>query len=112
MAKKSISKEVSIVDNSGIFRTFSGKYNFEGISTVRKLISNEKTRLLHTIKKKKPTSIYELSKILGRDFKSVSDDIKFLDKLGFIDLISERSGERQRLRPVLIADSIKINISI
>ncbi len=67
---------------------------------------------MHTIKEKKPKSIYELAKILGRDFKSVSSDIKLLERFGFIDMISEKSGNRERLRPILVVDSVSITIQI
>ena len=119
MAQRSKTREITIVGNEGAFSTFFRKfygeekeYDFEGLETLRKLLSNEKARILHTIKIKKPSSIYELAKILKRDFKSVSDDIKLLDKFGFIDLVSEKSGKRERLRPVLVVDSMYINLKI
>jgi predicted transcriptional regulator len=67
---------------------------------------------LHTIKLKKPTSIYNLAKILSRDFKSVSDDVKLLERFGFIDLIAEKTGKRERLKPLVVVDSITIEISV
>lgn len=119
MAQRSKTREITIVGNEGAFSTFFRKfygeekeYDFEGLETLRKLLSNEKARILHTIKTKKPSSIYELAKILKRDFKSVSEDIKLLDKFGFIDLVSEKSGKRERLRPVLVVDSMYINLKI
>jgi len=119
MAKKTKIMEVNIVEEGGAFNTFFKRftgehedYDFEGISAVRKLLSNEKSRILHVIKSKKPGSIYELAKILKRDFKSVSDDIKLLERFGFIDMISEKTGKRKRLRPVLVVDTITINIKV
>lgn len=119
MAQRSKTREITIVGNEGAFSTFFRKfygeekeYDFEGLATLRKLLSNEKARILHAIKTKKPSSIYELAKILKRDFKSVSEDIKLLDKFGFIDLISEKSGKRERLRPVIVVDSMYINLKI
>ena len=116
---KSKTREITIVDNEGtfnyFFKKFSGEkkeYDFEGVSTLRKIISNEKARLLHTIKNKKPGSIYELSKILGRDLKTVNDDIKLLEKFGFIELISEKTGRRERHKPIVVVDSININVRI
>ena len=76
-------------------------YDFEGLSALRKILSNEKARLLNTIKTQSPNSIYKLARILGRDFKSVSNDIKLLERFGFIDMISEKTGNRERLKPVL-----------
>ena len=119
MALKSRTRDITITDDSGAFSTFfrrfsseSSEYDFEGISALRKLLSNQRARLLHTIKTKKPGSIYALAKLLGRDFKSVFNDIKLLERFGFIEMISEKTGKRERLRPVLVVSSIHINIKI
>ncbi len=119
MAQKTKTRDISIVEEGGafnaFFRKFTGEqkeYDFEGISALRKLLSNEKARIIHTIKEKSPGSIYELSKILGRDFKSVNADIKLLERFGFIDLISEKTGKRERLKPLLVVDSIYISLKL
>jgi len=122
IAKKTKIREITITDDEGafsavssFFRKFSSSsedYNFEGLSLLRKLLSNEKARILHTIKSKKPNSIYALSRILKRDFKSVSSDIKLLERFGFIEMVAEKTGNRERLKPVLAVDSITINFKI
>ena len=119
MAKKIKVREINIVDNEGVFATFFKKfthgeneYDFDSLSALRKLLSNEKAKILFTIKVKKPSSIYSLAKLLGRDFKAVSEDIKLLERFGFIELISEKTGKRERLKPVLITDIITLHIKI
>jgi len=118
MAEKSKTREITIIDEKGTFGAFFGRfggkkdYDFEGIASLRKLLSNEKARLIHTLKKEKPGSIYELAKKLKRDFKSVSDDIKLLEKFGFVDMIAERTGKRERLRPILVVDAMNIQIRL
>lgn len=118
MAEKIKTREVTIIDEGGtfnaLFKKFTGEkeYDFEGISTLRRLLSNERARLLHVLKSKKPKSMYELAKMLKRDFKSVSDDIKLLEKFGFIDMIEEKTGKRKRLKPVLVVDRVNISIKI
>ena len=119
MAQKTKTREIVIVDKGGTFDTFLKRftgekenYDFESLSALRKLLSNERARLLHTIKTKKPNSMYSLAKILGRDFKAVSEDIKLLQRFGFIEMISEKTGKRQRLRPALVIDSLYITIKI
>ena len=79
---------------------------------LRQLLSNEKARILDVIKRENPQSIYELSKKLGRGFKSVNDDIKLLERLGFIELVEEKTKNRKRLRPKIIIDSIIIKLMI
>jgi predicted transcriptional regulator len=118
MAEKTKTREITITDDAGtfnaFFRRFSGEkeFDFKGIEVVRKLLSNERARILHTVKIKKPNSIYGLAKLLKRDFKSVNDDIKLLEQFGFIDMISEKTGKRERLRPVIAVDSMHIYIKI
>ncbi|MEK6844530.1 MAG: hypothetical protein AABX83_03860 [Nanoarchaeota archaeon] len=119
MAFKTKTREISIVDNEGTFNYFFRKiagdkqdYDFNSLSMLRKLFSNQKARLLHVIKTKKPNSVYQLAKILNRDIKSVNEDIKLLDKFGLIELISEKTGNRERLRPVILTDSVHIDLKI
>ncbi len=118
MGEKTKTREITIIDEGGAFNAFFRKltgeksYDFNSIADVRKILSNEKARLLHIIKTKKPKSIYALAKQAGRDFKAVSDDIKLLEKFGFIDLLAEKSGKRERLKPVLVIDTINLSIKI
>ncbi|NCO11653.1 hypothetical protein CO038_03915 [Candidatus Pacearchaeota archaeon CG_4_9_14_0_2_um_filter_39_13] len=119
MAQKTKTRQITIVDKGGTFNTllrrFSGSkedYDFEGISALRRLLSNEKARILHTIKTNQPNSVYDLAKILKRDFKAVRGDLELLSRFGFVDLISEKKGKRERLKPVLAVDSINIEIQV
>lgn len=117
MAQKTKSLEVTITDDKGAFGSFFSRiagdksdFDFKGLSSLRTLLSNEKARLIHVIKTKNPKSIYEVSKLVQRNFKSVFEDISALEQFGIIDLVKEKSGNRERLKPVLIIDNIKIDI--
>ena len=116
MASKT--REVTIIESKGAFSIFKKSkiskkdYDFSGLLALRQLLSNEKARILHIIKNKKPASIYELAKILGRGFKAVSDDIKLLERFGFIDLIEEKTKKRIRHRPEIVVDSVTINVKV
>lgn len=119
MAQKPKTREITITDEGGafnlFFKRFAGEtkpYDFEGLSALRRLLSNEKARLLHVLKNQKPGSIYELAKILERDFKSVAEDIKLLERFGFVEMVAEKTGNRERLRPILVVDSILIHLKI
>lgn len=98
-----------------LFSRFKGEkkdYDFSDISDLRHLLSNEKSRLLHTIKTKNPSSIYHLSKLLNRGFKSVYDDVILLKKFGFIDLKQSQKGKRESLKPLLVLDRLQIIFNI
>ena len=115
MPKKKV-REITIEESKGSFSIFkkskSSKYNFTGMAALRQLLSNEKARILHTIKTEDPTSIYDLAKKLDRGFKSVSDDLKLLERFGFIELIQEKTKNRIRHKPTIVVDSITINIKL
>jgi len=117
MAQKTKTREITITDDKGAFTSFfkriageKSDFNFKGLASLRTLLSNEKARIIHVIKTRSPKSIYNVAKMVQRDFKSVSEDIKLLEEFGFIDLIKEKTGSRERLKPVVIVDSIKIEI--
>ena len=118
MAKKTRSKTRYVdlnVKEGGFVSRFIGsgsKHNFSDIALLRKILSNEKSRILYTLKHKKPKSIYEMAKLLGRDFKSVHDDLKILERFGFIEFHSTKTGKRQSLTPVLTIDNLQIVINI
>lgn len=119
MAKSSNVKNISLSIEAGtftgIFERLRGKksdFEFKEISALRQLLSNERARILYTIKNKAPNSIYNLAKILGRDFKSVRQDVKLLEKFGFLELESNTKGAREMLKPILVVDKINITIDI
>ena len=116
---KTKTRTITIREENGtfysLFKRFSGEkheFDFSGISTLRKILSNERARLLHVIKEMKPESIYGLAKLLKRDFKSVREDVRLMEKFGFIDLVGDKKGARERLRPEIIVDTINIVVSI
>ena len=57
-------------------------------------------------------NIYELAKLLGRDFKAVRHDIRLLEQFGLIELISSIKQGRERLRPVVDADKLVITVNL
>lgn len=118
MAKTIKNKTITLSEKEGTFSTifhrFKGSnksYNSE-VASLRQLLSDEKARLLHVIKTKKPSSIYGLAKLLGRDFKAVRQDIKLLEKFGFVELITSHKQGRELLRPIVDIDKLVININL
>lgn len=111
-------REISIRTSKGAFSLFkkpskSNKdYDFSGISDLRQLLNNEKARILNVIKTENPVSIYDLAKKLDRSFKSVHDDVKLLERFGFLHLAEEKTNNRVRHRPKILTDSITIHIKI
>ena len=119
MAKEAKTINIAVKPAKGaftsIFRHLKGEdedYDFSDVSALRQLLNNEKARILHVIKHEKPSSLYALARILKRDFKSVQQDVKLLEHFAFIRLVPEKSGKRNRLKPVVSADSVNIIFNI
>ena len=106
--------DFNVKEGGFVSRFFSSesKYDFSDIALLRKLLNNEKAKILYALKKQKPKSIYQLAKILGRDFKSVYDDLKLLERFGFIEFHAEKTGKRKALAPVLATDSLQIILNV
>jgi predicted transcriptional regulator len=95
------------------FRRIAGKqeeYDFSELEDLRRVLNNEKARILNMIRAKNPESIYDLAKELKRDFKAVREDVKLLEKFGLIELKSIMKGKRRGLKPEVALDSLQINI--
>ena len=108
-------KIVNIIQKEGIFSSIIKKIKGVKqikIATLRQVLSNERVRILQVIKTENPTSIYQLTKILKRDFKIVRQDIRLLEEFGFIELINSIKNGRERLQPVVVVDQIVITINI
>jgi len=114
---KSRTRDITIYESKGSFlfrksKTTKKDYDFSGILALRQLLSNEKARILHVIKTQKPKSLYDLAKKLGRNFKSVNDDVKLLERFGFIELIEEKTKNRIRHKPEIVVDFVTINLHV
>jgi len=85
--------------------------SFESIDGLRNVLTRRRLELLSMVKHEKPQSIYELSKFLKRDLKSVNTDLKVLEENELIEF-KKVSGGRQRLIPKVSFDNIKITVEV
>lgn len=119
MVKKRITtRTITLKTESGsftsIFSRFTGQKEGRNpdISLLRSLLSHEKAKILHVLKTKQPNSIYELAKLVGRDFKSVRADTRIMEEMGFIEMIPVHKGKRQKLKPLLVIDQLNITVMV
>ncbi len=116
--KRAIIRTINLRAESGSFSSIFSRFKSQkegknpDLSLLRSLLSNEKARILHVLKTKQPNSIYELAKTVGRDFKSVRQDIRVMEQMGFIEMIPVHKGKRQKLKPLLVIDQLNITITI
>ena len=85
--------------------------SFESIEWLRNVLTKRRLELLSVVRHKRPQSVYELSKILNRDIKSVNTDLKVLAENEFIEFKKVTEG-RQRLIPVVEFDKIDIMVKV
>lgn len=83
---------------------------FIGIETVAKVFAKTRMQVLRTIITKKPNSIYELAKMLDRDFKNVHSDVRLLSDIGLIEL-KQTKDARKGLKPVARFSGIELDLA-
>lgn len=102
-AFKKISKGEKIKEN---------KIVVESLDDLRKVLTKERIRLLHTIRTKKPKSIYDLSLMLERDRKAIITDIEILKRLDLVKITKRRTLKRMRTVPTVSYTKIDVAISV
>ena len=85
--------------------------SFESIEGLRNVLTKRRLELLSAIRRRKPNSIYELSKILKRDLKSINIDLKILKDNDFVELKKVSNG-RHRVIPIVEFDKIDIMVRV
>lgn len=69
------------------------------LDTLAKIFSKSRIEILKTVASNEVKSIYELAKLVDRDFKNVHSDVKLLSEVGLIEL--KKTGDsRNGLKPI------------
>ena len=116
MAQKKKTKtrylEVSVKKNSFTSRLVKDSKSCNlSVKNLRSLLSDEKAKILYVLKTSEPKSIYALSKMLKRDFKSVRGDVGLLEKFGLISLKATKIGKKKILAPSLTTDKLQVTVN-
>lgn len=84
---------------------------FENLATFRRALTEKRLEMLHVIKEKHPSSVYELAKTLDRDIKNVTMDLEYLKEIGLVEI--KRSKEkRERVIPEVNYDAIELLVTV
>jgi predicted transcriptional regulator len=84
---------------------------FESLDAMRKVLTEERLKIVKAIRKNHPASIYELAKILRRDVKNTFDDVQFLARAGLVEL-KKTKDIREKTAPMVDYDKIVLEISV
>ncbi len=84
---------------------------FENLGAMRRVLTEKRLMILHTIKERRPPSVYALAKFLGRNLKNVTEDLEYLAALGLVDLKTTRKG-RAKTVPSVRYETIRLDIAV
>ena len=84
---------------------------FESLDVMRKVLTEERLKIVKAIRKNHPASIYELAKILRRGVKNTFDDVQFLAQAGLVEL-KKTKDIREKTTPKVDYDKIVLEISV
>jgi predicted transcriptional regulator len=85
---------------------------FTSIEAARNFLTRERLALMRTIRNRHPGSLYELAKMVNRDFKNVQEDIRILERHGLVRITKEPHGKRKVKVPHVPFEEIALKIAI
>lgn len=86
---------------------------FTSLEAARNLLTPRRVALLRAIRSRRPGSIYELAKIVGRDLKNVQHDLQILERHGLVRMTRSRgTGKRKVKIPRAMFGAIQLKIAI
>ena len=88
----------------------TGTY-FTSLEAARKVLTPKRLQLLRAIRQHRPDSLYQLSRLLNRDFKNVHTDVQTLATYGLVSLNKSRTG-RQVAVPRVPFSAIEFRIAV
>ncbi len=95
-----------------IHRARRDEVGFTSIEAARNFLTRERLALLRTIRLRHPGSLYELAKMLKRDFKNVQEDIRILERHGLVRIARQPRGKRKVKVPRVPFEEIALKIAI
>lgn len=100
---RKLSKGEKVKKQTGIY--------FENLDAMRRVLTEKRLEILHIVKERHPSSVYELSKILDRDLTNVIDDLRYLKELGLVELSKSKKGKEKTI-PMVDYDKIQLEIAV
>ena len=86
---------------------------FTSLEAARNLLTPSRLALLRAIRAKRPHSIYELAKVVGRDLKNVQGDLRTLERYGLVRVSwGHAIGKRRVKTPQAMFGEIALRIAI
>ncbi|MCI4626303.1 MAG: hypothetical protein L3V56_10120 [Candidatus Magnetoovum sp. WYHC-5] len=75
---QAIEKDEDIDSHEGIY--------FKNMEVMKEVLTDERLKMIRTIKKDNPMSINELARLLERDYRQTNEDVEYLAQMGLIEI--------------------------
>lgn len=101
--EKAVRKKKRIIDKRN-------ELYFDSEKSFMKFMTQNKQQILKAISRLEPESVYQLAKIVNREYPHVLKDCRGLESFGFIKMV-ETDLSKKQVKPVLVFDYdiIKVN---
>jgi len=109
--KKRIKEELKAIDKGKAKTLREDSTSFQSLDQLRKFLTTKKLELLRVIRHKKPQSIYELAKLVERTPENVNTDLKFLERLGFVEVTKVKEIRKKSI-PEVSYDRMTLEIPV
>ena len=109
--KEKIKGELRAIDRGKAKKLGEDSISFQSLDQFRKFLTPKRLELLRVIRHKKPSSIYNLAKLVSRTPENVSTDIKFLEQLGFVE-VDRIYDVRKKTVPEVNYDKMTLELTI
>ena len=104
-AYKAVAAGRPVVRREGVY--------FTSLEAARNLLTPSRLALLRAVRTKRPHSMYELAKMVGRDLKNVQGDLQTLERYGLVRVTGGHSIGRRRVKtPHAMFGEIALRIAI
>ena len=87
-----------------------GEY-FESLDAVRNMLTEGRLELWRAIRDRRPRSISEAAKLVGRGFRAVHRDLRILEACGLISLRKTKGKRGDLQTPVSLADRLHVAVA-
>ncbi|MGH7230271.1 MAG: hypothetical protein ACREJU_02810 [Nitrospiraceae bacterium] len=84
---------------------------FVSVEAMRRVLTEPRLTLLHLIRIRRPTSVMELAKLAGRDFKNFYEDLRMFADLGLVHL-EQGPKLRDQIVPTVRYERIQFEIAV
>jgi predicted transcriptional regulator len=86
--------------------------SFRNLEMLRKTLTPKRLAIIREIKRRKPASVYELSRLMGTDYKNLIREVNKLKILGLVDVKARGDEKRKSSVPMVNYDSFKVEIPV